>query len=187
ARTSELRDQTEKATEARAAAERANADKSRFLANITHEIRTPLNAVVGLSDALGGTRLNPQQQEYARALRSAGEALSEIVADILDVSKIEADRFELARAAFELRRLIDEAADVVRVSALNKALRFEVSVAADVPAVVLGDHRALRRVLLNLLGNAVKFTDAGAVTLDAARGQGESDIVFIVTDTGIGI
>src|SRR5690606_9828245 len=136
---------------------------------------------------LGGTRLNPQQQEYARALRSAGEALSEIVADILDVSKIEADRFELARAAFELRRLIDEAADVVRVSALNKALRFAVSVAADVPAVVLGDHRALRRVLLNLLGNAVKFTDAGAVTLDAARGQGESDIVFIVTDTGIGI
>src|SRR5690606_38099362 len=82
ARTAELRDQTEKATEARAAAERANADKSRFLANITHEIRTPLNAVVGLSDALGATRLNPQQQEYARALRSAGKALSEIIADI---------------------------------------------------------------------------------------------------------
>src|SRR5690606_33441895 len=149
ARTSELRDQTEKATEARAAAERANADKSRFLANVTHEIRTPLNAVVGLSDVLGATRLNPQQQEYARALRSAGEALSEIIADILDVSKIEADRFELARAAFELRRVIDEAADVARVGADNKGLRFDISVAPDVAGVVLGDHRALRRILLN--------------------------------------
>ncbi|MBA3949328.1 MAG: response regulator, partial [Acidobacteria bacterium] len=186
-RTAELRDQTMKSADARAAAERANADKSKFLANITHEIRTPLNAVIGLSDALGGTRLNPQQKEYARALRSAGEALNEIIADILDVSKIEADRFELARGAFEIRRLIEEAADVARVSALNKGLALEVDVAADVPAVVLGDHRALRRVLLNLLGNAVKFTDVGAVSLHVANGGDFSSLVFIVTDTGIGI
>ena len=186
-RTAELKAQTDKSAEARAAAERANADKSRFLANITHEIRTPLNAVVGLSDALGGTRLNPQQQEYARALRSAGEALSEIIADILDVSKIEADRFELARAAFELRRLVEEAADVARVSAVNKGLTLEIEVAAEVPGVVLGDHRALRRILLNLLSNAVKFTDAGAVSLHVASGPEPSAIVFIVTDTGIGI
>ncbi|MDQ3169009.1 MAG: ATP-binding protein, partial [Acidobacteriota bacterium] len=179
--------QTNTSTEARAAAERANADKSRFLANITHEIRTPLNAVVGLSDALGGTRLNPQQQEYARALRSAGEALSEIIADILDVSKIEADRFELARAAFELRRLVDEAADVARISAVNKGLSLEIEVAAEVPGVVLGDHRALRRVLLNLLSNAVKFTDVGSVSVHVARGTEPNAIVFIVTDTGIGI
>ncbi|MDQ3070155.1 MAG: ATP-binding protein, partial [Acidobacteriota bacterium] len=186
-RTAELRDQTKKATKAQAAAERANADKSMFLANVTHEIRTPLNAVVGLSDVLGGTRLNPQQREYARALRSAGEALSEIIADILDVSKIEADRFELVRAAFELRHIIAESLDVVRVAAGNKALAIEVEVAQDVPHTVLGDHRALRRILLNLLGNAVKFTEKGVVSLHVARSPEPSAVVFIVTDSGIGI
>ena len=186
-RTAELRDQTEKAARAQAAAERANADKSMFLANVSHEIRTPLNAVVGLSDVLGGTQLSPQQREYARALKSAGEALSEIIADILDISKIEADKFELSPAPFGLGQVITEAMDVVRPAAAKKGLALEYLMAPGVPSTVIGDQRALRRLLLNLLGNAVKFTGEGSVTLRVSPGSRDNFVVFAVTDTGIGI
>ena len=186
-RTAELREQTEIAGRARAAAERANADKSMFLANVSHEIRTPLNAVVGLSDVLGNTQLSPQQREYARALRSAGEALSEIIADILDISKIEADKFELSPAPFGLGQVITEAMDVVRPAAAKKGLALDYLMAPGVPSTVIGDQRALRRLLLNLLGNAVKFTAEGSVTLRVSPGREQPFIVFAVTDTGIGI
>jgi signal transduction histidine kinase/ligand-binding sensor domain-containing protein/DNA-binding NarL/FixJ family response regulator len=186
-RTRALRRETERATLAQAAAEEANAAKSLFLANVSHEIRTPLNAVVGLSEALGETPLDPRQRDYAAGLRAAGEALSGLMGDILDLTKIEARRIDLALEPFEVRKVIDDAVHLVRVSAEKKKLDLTVDVAPEVPAQALGDPDALRRVLFNLLSNAVKFTSTGGVSI-AVTYEGATGLMqFLVSDTGIGI
>jgi signal transduction histidine kinase/ligand-binding sensor domain-containing protein/DNA-binding NarL/FixJ family response regulator len=188
ARTQELRFEKEKVVAALRAAEDANAAKTTFLANISHEIRTPLNAMVGMADVLCETALNGEQKEYVGALQSAGEALSELIDDTLELSKIEVGRYELESNAFELRPLIEDTMHVVRMPAKKKGLELRLEMTPVLPAHVLGDSRALRRVLLNLLGNAIKFTHDGSVTLTVeADPQDDARLRFSVQDTGIGI
>jgi signal transduction histidine kinase/CheY-like chemotaxis protein len=187
-RTAELRREKEKVVAALRAAEDANAAKTTFLANISHEIRTPLNAIVGMADVLHDTELNADQQEYVDALKAAGEALSELIDDTLELSKIEVGRYEVESVPFDVRQLVKDTVTVIELAAQKKGIAIGGSIALDLPAQVTGDPRALRRVLLNLLGNALKFTHAGSITMIVQREEAGADHVrFTVSDTGIGI
>jgi PAS domain S-box-containing protein len=175
---------------AREAAEQANLAKSVFLATMSHEIRTPLNAVLGMASLLQDTELTEQQQEFARVIRTSGEALLGVINDILDFSKIEAGHLELEREAFDLRACVEGATDVIAVRGSEKGLELASHLDPRVPAWVVGDVTRVRQVLINLLSNAVKFTERGevVVSVDAARtADGRHEITFAVRDTGIGI
>ena len=188
ARTSELQREKEKVVAALRAAEDANAAKATFLAKASHEIRTPLNAMVGAADVLAGTPLDADQREYLGTLKAAGEALSELVEDTLDLAKIEVGRYEVEYAPFELRALVADTVRVLERAARRKQLALEWRVEESLPAHVTGDSRALRRVLLNLLGNALKFTHSGGITLEVVPERAPGELVrFVVTDSGIGI
>ncbi len=181
---------TREAETVRAEAERASAAKSDFLATMSHEIRTPLNGVIGYTDLLTEV-LDPgtPAARYAERIRTAGAALLMIVDDILDFSALEAGRITLASEPFALGGLIDNALSIVRASAERKGLRLTVEAEDDLPHDVCGDQDRLRQVLLNLINNAIKFTDRGRVTLRLSRLE-EADgtrLRFAVTDTGIGI
>jgi len=179
-----------RATAARETALQASAAKSSFVASITHEIRTPLNAIVGMTDALADTPLDGRQREYVAALKAAGRALSELINHTLDMSRIEVGRFDVQRAPFDLRALVEETAAMARIRAVQKGLTLETGIDRAIPPVVRGDAVALRRVLINLLGNAVKFTEHGGVTLrlmPAVAGAGAAPLLFSIDDTGIGI
>jgi signal transduction histidine kinase/CheY-like chemotaxis protein len=171
-------------------AEAANQAKSVLLANMSHEIRTPMTGVVGFANLLAGTTLTPEQREYVDGIRSSGEALLTLINDILDFSKIEAGRLELESRPFELRPAVEKAIALFTARVKEKGLRLTVTVDPRVPAVIAGDAGRLRQILVNLLGNAVKFTEVGevALTVTACDAPGKwHRISFAVRDTGPGI
>jgi PAS domain S-box-containing protein len=187
---SERRAAEEAMRRAKEAAEDANRAKSQFLANMSHKIRTPLNGVIGMTSLLLETNLDPEQQRYAEVVHSSGEALLALIDDILDFSKIEARKFALESSDFDLRSVVENAAEMLVMTAHEKGLELTCRVAAEVPSPLRGDANRLRQILVNLAGNAVKFTHEGEVVI-AVELEREDDLSavvrFVVTDTGIGI
>ncbi|MFN7938764.1 MAG: response regulator, partial [Bryobacteraceae bacterium] len=176
--------------EARKGAELASQRKSEFLANMSHEIRTPMTAILGMSQLALETPPGTEQQEYLRTVSASAGALLNILNDILDLAKVEADKLELVAEDFQIRRCLEETVAMFRPRAREKNLELEYLVAADVPEVVHGDGARLRQILINLVGNAMKFTEAGRIRLEVAAGSVSAEdcvIAFTVCDTGIGV
>ncbi len=176
--------------QAKAVAESASRTKSDFLASMSHEIRTPMNAIIGIADLLAKTPLSPEQSKYVRIFRRAGDNLLHLINDILDLSKVEALQLELERTGFSLNDLLEKVTEMVAIPAHEKGLALVCEIAPKVPADRLGDPTRLRQVLLNLLGNAIKFTESGEVALRVTPDADSSDssaLRFTISDTGIGI
>ncbi len=212
---SERKSAQEALAKSAAAAEAASEAKSRFLANMSHEIRTPMNAIIGMSELLAGGDLNAEDREYVAIIREASRSLLHIIEDVLDISRIEAGRIELAAAPFELAEVVESTRKLLLERALQRGLELRLEIASEVPATLIGDPGRLRQVLVNLVGNAIKFTEEGHVTVtvevdpDGAKNPAEGDaggdaggdtggdtggdddgrcsVRFCVSDTGVGV
>jgi len=176
--------------QARAAAEAANRAKSQFLANMSHEIRTPMIGVLGMTELMFGTGLNEKQQQLAQTVFKSGEALLELLNDLLDFSRIEAGRLDLHTSDFELAEVVEEVVGLLAEKSLRRGLELICYIAPEAPCRVQGDAGRLRQILLNLVGNAVKFTESGEVTVKVSvlrQAEERTWLGFEVADTGIGI
>jgi len=182
---------------AKEAAEAADRAKSEFLAIVSHEIRTPINGVIGFAQILADSSLTPEQREQVAIIKSSGQALEKLIADILDLSKIEAGKIEIESSPFGLHRTIDEVIAFFQPKARAAALTLSANIDPDVPQIVNSDEARLRQILTNLIGNALKFTERGSITIHVSCVRGEPvsqrdtrralRLFFAVTDTGIGI
>ncbi len=185
------RQKTEEALHlAKEMAESANKAKSAFLANMSHELRTPLNGVIGMSQLLSMTGVSEEQQEYLNTLQLSAENLTALISDILDITKIEAEQFQLCHTEYSLRACIKEVITMQQAGIKEKGLTIQSVVSAAVPDTLLGDRVRVMQILANLLSNAVKFTDQGGITFSVTAGERHGSIILLdiaVTDTGIGI
>lgn len=188
--TSIIHDKLQEEAALKRSAEAANRAKSEFLANMSHEIRTPMNGIVGMAEILRETGLSAEQTKYADIISSSAAGLMTILNDILDVSKIEAGKFELDQIEFDLQEHLSDTLRSLAVRAHEKRLEMACRVAPNIPRVLIGDPNRLRQVLVNLVGNAIKFTTEGEVVVDvslARSAEEEIDLLFSIRDTGIGI
>lgn len=176
--------------DARRQAERANRAKTNFLSNMSHEIRTPLNGILGMTSLVQMTDINAEQQEYLSLIRRAGTSLLRIINDILDYSKIEAEKLVLEESSYNIRALLHEVVALFDISARQKDLKVTLAVSEDIPYQITGDPVRLRQIVSNLVGNAVKFTDHGTVQISVkptVTAEGQQGLHFSISDTGIGI